>query len=105
MDQGPGLELAQTIRALRRELNTAMEQGRDEDVRFVLGPVELELQFQVAGEDGDDAGVRFYVISVGTRTSRSTTETHTIKLSLHPKRRGGEDVDIYGSLDDASPAA
>jgi hypothetical protein len=46
-------ELAQVIGQLRRELSVAMREG--EDLRFELGPVELELTIAVSKEAGPNA--------------------------------------------------
>jgi len=45
------IPLASAIRALRTELQEAVRAGEGEDLRFALGPVELELQVQ-AGSEG-----------------------------------------------------
>lgn len=46
------VELSDMIRQLRRELNAAMSDGRDEAVRFELGPVEIEATVTVDREAG-----------------------------------------------------
>jgi hypothetical protein len=56
------VELAQVIGQLRRELSVAMREGEGEDLRFELGPVELELTVGVSKEAGPNAKVRFWVI-------------------------------------------
>jgi hypothetical protein len=43
-------ELAQVIGQLRRELSAAMRDGEGVDLRFELGPVELELTVAVSKE-------------------------------------------------------
>lgn len=61
--------LADTIRALRAELYRAMVQKKDEELRFALGEVEIELQMEVSHEAGADAGIRFGVVSIGAKGS------------------------------------
>jgi hypothetical protein len=76
--------LASAIEALRRELVAAVQEGRDQDVRFALGPIELEFQVEVAREAGGEAGVKFWVVSLGGKGSRTSGTTHTVRLSLNP---------------------
>jgi hypothetical protein len=90
----PGMPLAAVVESLRVELATALAQGEGEQVRFRLGPVELEFQVQVSGEVGTEAGVKFWVVSVGGSASRTSASTHTIKLVLHPTGVDGGDVTI-----------
>lgn len=56
------VEFAQVIGQLRQELSAAMREGEGEDLRFELGPVELELTVAVSREAGPNAKVRFWVV-------------------------------------------
>lgn len=76
--------LARAIEALRRELVAAVQEGKDEEVRFALGEIELEFQVEVSHEAGAEAGVKFWVVSLGGKGSRTAGQTHTVKLSLSP---------------------
>ena len=78
------LPLASAIDALRRELVAALEQGKDAEVRFALGPVELEFQVEISYEAGGEAGVKFWVVTLGGKGSRSSATTHTVRLRLSP---------------------
>jgi hypothetical protein len=84
MDSDTSVPLADAIKSLRVELTEAMEQGAEEDLRFRLGPVELEFQFNVSREYGGDGGVKFWVVSLGAKASRGSSTVHTIKLVLNP---------------------
>ena len=53
--------MAQVISQLRQELSVAMREGEGEELRFELGPVELELTVAVSKEAGPNAKVRFWV--------------------------------------------
>jgi hypothetical protein len=83
--------LASAIEALRGELVAAVQEGKDQDVRFALGPIELEFQVEVSREAGVEAGVKFYVLALGGKGTRSSATTHTVRLSLSPVL--GADVD------------
>jgi hypothetical protein len=84
MDDEVGIPLANAIRSLRRELVAAVQEGQDEDVRFALGPIELELQVEITREAGGDAKIGFWVISFGGSAGRSSGTSHTVRLSLSP---------------------
>jgi hypothetical protein len=76
--------LADAIRALRRELLAAVREGEDKEVRFALGPIELEFQVEVAQEAGVEGGVKFWVISAGGTGSRRSEITHAVRLTPSP---------------------
>jgi hypothetical protein len=82
----PQLEipLARAIQSLRRELLDAVAEGEGSELRFSLGPVELELQLEVSTELGGEAGAGFWVLKAGGKASRSDTTTHTLRLTLKP---------------------
>jgi Trypsin-co-occurring domain 2 len=90
MERKLQIPLAETIRALRHELLMAVRAGEQEDLRFALGPVELELQLEIARETGGEAGIAFWVISLGGKGSRSSATTHTVKLTLTPVSESGD---------------
>jgi hypothetical protein len=96
----PGMPLAAVVESLRAELTKALAKGEGEEVRFRLGPVELEFQVQVSGEVGAEAGVKFWVVAVGGSASQSSASTHTLRLVLHPTDRGGGDLTV-GERDSA----
>jgi hypothetical protein len=70
----------------------AVRQGGDEDVRFALGDVELELQVQVSREAGGEAGIAFWLVTIGGKASRTSGTTHTIRLTLSPVSATGESL-------------
>ena len=80
--------LAETIRALRRELISAMESGIDEPLHFELGPVQLEVTLAITQEGSGDAGVRFGVVSFGAKGDLKDATTHHLTLSLQPLVKG-----------------
>jgi len=59
--------LAETIRALRSELTSAMESGADERLHFELGAVHLEGTVAITREGLGDAGIRFGIVSFGQK--------------------------------------
>lgn len=91
------IPLASAIRVLRAELQEAVRSGAGEELRFALGPVELELQIEAASEGGGEAGIKFWLLSAGAKGSRSSQSSHTLRLTLTPVRAGtdgGEHHDV-----------
>ena len=91
------VEQADAIRALRAELVRAQQEGEDESLRFRLGEVALEFEFAVEREAGADAGIRFWVISLGAKGGVSTARTHRVKLSLTPETDSGAPPYVAGT--------
>lgn len=88
-----GIELAALIGALRVELQTAINEGRDSELRFQVGPVELELSVAIENSVDAKAGVKFWVIEAGGGGSRANTQTQRIMVTLTP-HHGGHPVDV-----------
>lgn len=93
--------LADAIRELRRELTDAMADAQDESIRFELGMVEMEFLLNASRDTGGEAGVRFWVVSLGGRGSVSSGSTHRVKLSLTPKDASGMSPEIADTEDAA----
>jgi hypothetical protein len=79
------LALTEVIAQLRAELTEAMRAGVDEELRFELGPVELELTVGVDKEATPGAKVKFWVLELGAESRLASTNTQRIKLTLDPR--------------------
>jgi hypothetical protein len=79
------IELAEVIGELRRELQQAMHAGAGEQLRFELGPVELEATVTVEKGGGGGGKVRFWVIELGGDAKVGQASTQRIKLALQPR--------------------
>ncbi|BCL27118.1 trypco2 family protein [Streptomyces aurantiacus] len=96
-DDDQMVDLATVISDLRVQLNTALEEGKDEKIRFELGPVELEFEVAVTKVTGVDGGLRVKVLSFGAKRSRSKGTTHNMKLTLQPVDTQGKHQRISGT--------
>jgi hypothetical protein len=76
--------LADAVRALRSELTAAMADAEGRRLQFELDAVEMEFLLEVSKEGETEAGIRFWVISVGTKGGVSSGSTHRVKLALSP---------------------
>ena len=78
------IELAEVVRQLRVELDHARAAAADEDLRFELGPIELEVTVGLEVVGGAEAKVRFWVVEIGGDARATSTSTQRIKLTLLP---------------------
>ena len=81
------ISLADAIADLRSELARAMQRAEKEEIRFGLGPVELELELAVTKEGGAGRRQASGCWSSAPRASWSM-RTHRLKLVLEPEIRG-----------------
>jgi hypothetical protein len=98
-DAAMAVELAELIGQLRAELTEAMRAGDREELRFELGPVELELTLAVSKEVKPGAKVRFLVVEVGADASVASNSTQRIKLTLDVR------TVLYGTTGEVEAAA
>lgn len=90
-----GVPLAAAIKELRRQITEAIEQaGSEDDLRFRLGPIELEVQVEIEDSQEAKAGVDIWVVSVGAGANLRSTQTHRVTLSLQPHTTGNEEVNV-----------
>lgn len=82
------IELASVIRDLRDELERAIAAGEGEQLRFELGPIELEATVAVERSDGASGKLRFWVVEAGADRKKDSATTQRIKLTLAPKLAG-----------------
>lgn len=90
MKNTDGLQLADMIQVLRRELARAQAQSESADILFQTEKVELELKVAVTGTVKGEGGVKFWVINAGGGLEHSNAATHTFKLTLKPVSREGK---------------
>ena len=79
------LALSEVIAQLRADLAEAMRAGENEQLRFELGPVEVELTVGVEKEAKPGAKAKFWVLELGTETRFESVSTQRIKLTLDPR--------------------
>lgn len=87
--------LAEAIGLVRAELRTAQDVGRDADVRFTVGTVEIEFAVDVEQTRGGEASIKVLsFLSLGGKGGLTRAETHTIRVTLTPVTRGGEPFEV-----------
>lgn len=88
--------LAEAISRVRSELMAAQRADANEQLRFRLGQVQMEFTVELAREGGAEAGVKLWVVNVGTKGSRSSTHSNKVTVSMTPQtmNAAGEWVDV-----------
>jgi hypothetical protein len=97
-------ELADVIAAVRRELSEAQQQGTGSDIRFRVGPVELEFETTLTYSGGGEAGVRLYVLTLGAKGGASAATSNRVKVVLQPVDPvTGQDAEVATEAEAAVP--
>lgn len=95
--------LAEAIRELRAELIAAQAEssgpGGDE-VRFEIGPVEMEFAITLSREGAGKAGVQIGVVTLGAGGSIASESVHRVKFVLTPRdAKTGSALEVASQLD------
>ncbi len=86
------IELADAVAAVRDELVEAAARGVDEQVGFVVGPIELEFGVELRRDAKAKLGFKAWVVSADAEAGVSRGRTHRVRVSLTPKGPGGGDL-------------
>jgi hypothetical protein len=91
------IELAQVIRELRSELDEAIADGVGRQLRFEVGPIELEMTVAISREASAGGKVKFWVVEAGGQGKLGDVITQRIKLTLEPKLSStGRRPEVFG---------
>nr|WSX53771.1 hypothetical protein OG409_35540 [Streptomyces sp. NBC_00974] len=82
---GAWVGLAEAVQQLRAELEIAMAEGAEKQLRFELGPIEMEFQVDLRRIGGAEGGLRWGVVSLGGKKELSSGNGHRVTLVLNPK--------------------
>ena len=78
--------LGDFLRGLRAEIEAAVVEGTNSEVRFKPGPIDLELQIQAEQKGGANAKVEFKVFGTGATLGADrelkSGRTQTLKMRL-----------------------
>jgi hypothetical protein len=87
--------LAEAIDVLRRELSAAQQSAQSSDLRFTLGPIEVEFAVDVARKAGGDVTVKVLgILSGGIKGEETTTDKNRVKIVLNPVDVNGEPFEV-----------
>jgi hypothetical protein len=88
--------IAQAIEQLRHELGKAQDEGADQQLRFQVAEVEVELMVELRSEAGANGKATFGVVSLGADGKLSEANFHRLKLKLNVKDEalGGRTAEV-----------
>ena len=89
------LGLAEAIDVVRSELVKAQDAGRGADLRFAVGPVEMEFVVEVVKSGKGEVAIKVLnVLSLGGGGAVSRGETNRIKVVLNPISKDGVPFEV-----------
>lgn len=83
------IQLADAVAAIRDQLSEAAARGKDSDVIFEVGPLELEFTVELRKDAHAHGGIRALVVTAGTDAEAGRTRTHRVCVTLQPGTRTG----------------
>lgn len=85
--------MADAVAAVREELLEAARRGADQQVGFVVGPIEMEFAVELRADVKAKAGFKAWVLaSAEVQAGVSRGRTHKVKVTLTPKGTDGGDL-------------
>ncbi|WP_371663525.1 trypco2 family protein [Streptomyces sp. NBC_00280] len=72
------------VRALRAQITEAATTDPDSDLRFQVGPIQLEFTVSLTRDRTAKGGVKAWVVTADAEAKRSTARTHRVTLNLTP---------------------
>lgn len=97
------IDLAETLEALRGELESAVHSGEGKSLQFPVDGVQLEFQIGVTREGGVKGGLRFWVVELGARADYKRESIHKVTLTLGAAEdRDGRPVKVRRWLPDGA---
>jgi hypothetical protein len=89
------VDLAEAVASVRRELLRAQNEAVGSDVRFAVGPVELEFAVTVSREAKGEASIKVLsLLSLGAGAGVSSGATNRVKVTLNPLSVDGEPFEV-----------
>ncbi|MGF1425105.1 trypco2 family protein [Kitasatospora sp. LaBMicrA B282] len=94
-----GIELADAIEAIRRQLSEAAERGAGQAVQFEVGPVALEFTVELKRDARAKGGVKAWVLSGDLEGGVAQSRVHKLSVTLTPRPAGGDGSLLVGNPD------
>lgn len=98
------LGLAETIAALRDELESAVRSAVGQEIQFPVGGVEIELHVGVTKSAKAKGGFQFWVLELGASAEYATESIQKVTLQLEaPVDDTGTTIKVARALADSKP--
>ncbi|MGY1669533.1 trypco2 family protein [Geodermatophilus sp. SYSU D00710] len=98
-----GIGIDEAIQTLRAQLSSAVQSSQGQDLRFRLGPIELEFTVVATDSGKVGGGIKFWVVSAEAEAARSQQLTHIVRLKLEPVRSSSDEPVLAGDEPQAVP--
>ncbi|MGK8488252.1 trypco2 family protein [Nocardia barduliensis] len=78
------IDLAETVEALRAELRKAVLAGEDTEIQFPVTGVQVEFQVGIKKTADGKAGLKFWVVELGTGGGYAAESVQKVILNFGP---------------------
>ncbi len=82
--------LSEMVVALRKELLEAQQLGEEQDLRFRVDGIEVELDVATTKKAGAQGGVKFWVYNASAKAELGEVSTQKLRLKLTPSTPEGD---------------
>jgi hypothetical protein len=86
--------LVEAIASLREELAEAVEEGKNQDIQFPVGQINLEFQVGVTRDVRGGGKLRFWILELGVDAGYTAQTVQKVTISLGAGTAENETVKI-----------
>ncbi|MFE9327634.1 trypco2 family protein [Nocardia sp. NPDC052278] len=97
------IELGNAVVALRDQLLDAASRDAGQDVRFLVGPIELSFEVELRADAKAKTGFKAWVVSGDVEAGGSRVRRQRVTMTLTPEKRGGGDVLVGDDARESGP--
>jgi Trypsin-co-occurring domain 2 len=94
MNRSAQIELVDAMRALRAEIERAMTEAEEQQLKFEAMDLKMEFRVGVTHSAEASGGLKFWVLELGGKGAISSETVQTVTLSLKPILADGRPVQI-----------
>ncbi|WP_326760027.1 hypothetical protein OHB35_25600 [Streptomyces phaeochromogenes] len=101
-DAWDGIELKAAIETLHDQLARAADASSDREVRFEVGPIQMEFAFELRREAKGSGKLKAWVLEGGVDTSQATGRVHRVTFTLNARNAATGRPTLIGNSDRGS---
>lgn len=91
------IRLSDAIDNLREELKLAQESGKNQNLQFNVGSIELELEVLIEQEGSGNAKINWWIVAGGGEAKVKGADKHKLKLTLQAVDAKGQPLRVSKS--------
>lgn len=88
------IRLSDAINNLREELKLAQESGKNQNLQFNVGSIELELEVLIEQEESGNAKINWWILAGGAEAKVKGADKHKLKLTLQAVDAKGQPLKV-----------